>query len=187
MNAPQKYAITEIFHSLQGEGFFTGTPAVFIRFSGCNLACSFCDTLHPAREFLTSGQILERISASDARHLILTGGEPSLQIDTELVDALHTKFPFIQIETNGTNPVPENIDWVTVSPKPSGIKGVNRIDELKIVFTGQDVETIREEYPCDNCFLQPCSGENISETVDYILAHPWWRLSLQTHKIIDIP
>lgn len=187
MTQPDRhYAVTEIFYSLQGEGFHTGTPAVFVRFSGCNLKCDFCDTLHPPVYSLTADEILERASAWPASWVILTGGEPSLQIDDELIDRLHTRFTRIHIETNGTNPLPEGIDWVTVSPKPGGTRGVGRFDELKVVYTGQDVEAIAAEYPADNLFLQPCSGENVAETVAYILAHPHWRLSLQTHKLIDI-
>ena len=187
MNGEKKYSVTEIFYSLQGEGFYTGTPAVFVRFSGCNLHCGFCDTLHPANFMMTADEIAQEAGRFPASHVILTGGEPTLQIDDDLVDRLHRRFKMIHLETNGTNPAPEGIDWITVSPKPEGRRGIRRFDELKIVFTGGDVDSLAAEYPCDVRFLQPCSGENVAETVDYILAHPEWRLSLQTHKLIHIP
>ncbi|MDE6813874.1 MAG: 7-carboxy-7-deazaguanine synthase QueE [Duncaniella sp.] len=190
------YRVNEIFYSLQGEGYFTGTPAVFLRFSGCNLRCGFCDTRHEDYTLMTPPEIIERLKSYPSRHIIITGGEPSLQLDQILVDLLHDEGYFIQIETNGTHPLPEGIDWVTCSPKGDG-KGqyavrLRSVDELKIVYEGQDVETIAASIPAMHYFLQPCSspryegGSNTADTVAYILAHPHWRLSLQTHKLIDI-
>lgn len=190
------YRVNEIFYSLQGEGYFTGTPAVFLRFSGCNLRCGFCDTRHENHTLMTPPEIIGRLKSYPSRHIIITGGEPSLQLDQILVDLLHDEGYFIQIETNGTHPLPEGIDWVTCSPKGDG-KGeyevrLRSVDELKIVYEGQDIETIAASIPAMHYFLQPCSspryegGSNTADTVNYILAHPHWRLSLQTHKLIDI-
>ena len=190
------YRINEIFYSLQGEGYFTGTPAVFLRMSGCNLKCSFCDTDHEDYTEMSPVQIAEALRAYPARHVVITGGEPSLQLDQMLVDLLHDEGWFIQIETNGTNQLPEEIDWVTCSPKPGPTGEISvrlrHTDELKVVYEGQDVEAIASSLPAVHYFLQPCSsqrypgGSNTADTVAYILTHPHWRLSLQTHKLIDI-
>lgn len=179
--------VNEIFYSLQGEGWFTGTPAVFVRFSGCNKACPFCDTQHEEGVEMDFAEIVEAVKAFPARHVILTGGEPALQVTPLLVDMLHALGCFVQIETNGSAPVTSEIDWITCSPKGDYKICLPRVDELKIVYQGQDVEAIASRIAATHLFLQPCSGENIPETVDYILAHPWWRLSLQTHKLINIP
>ena len=188
--------VNEIFYSLQGEGYFTGTPAVFLRFSGCNLKCGFCDTRHEEYVVMNPTDIIDRIKGYSTRHIVITGGEPSLQLDQFLVDLLHDEGYFIQIETNGTHILPEGIDWVTCSPK-SGMNGeadllIRHVDELKVVYEGQDVESIANSIPAMHYFLQPCSsdrypgGSNTSETVEYILKNPHWRLSLQTHKLINI-
>ena len=190
------YRINEIFYSLQGEGYFTGTPAVFLRFSGCNLRCGFCDTRHEEFTEMSPADIVARLREYPSRHVIVTGGEPSLQLDQMLVDMLHDEGFFIQIETNGTRQLPEGFDWVTCSPKgtatgESAVK-LRHIDELKVVYEGQDVESLANSLPAMHYFLQPCSspryegGSNTADTVAYILAHPHWRLSLQTHKLIDI-
>ncbi len=181
------YNINEIFYSLQGEGYYTGTPAVFLRLSGCNLNCDFCDTDHSASRPMNLFDILEQVSTYPARHLVITGGEPALQLDSTLVDALHGQGWYIQVETNGTHPLPPEVDWVTCSPKEGSEVVVTNINELKIVFTGQDVESIAETHPAvEFLFLQPCSQLNTDKVVSYILTHPWWRLSLQTHKLINI-
>ena len=178
--------INEIFYSLQGEGFHTGTPAVFVRFAGCNLRCPFCDTDHTTGTDLTDADIVAEVEAYPARMVVLTGGEPALSVDRALVDLLHARGKYVCIETNGTLPVPEPIDWVTCSPKmPAGEVKVRHIDELKLVYQGQDI-TPYEALPARHFFLQPCSGLNIRETIDCILAHPRWRLSLQTHKMVGI-
>lgn len=178
--------VNEIFYSLQGEGFHTGTAAVFLRLSGCNLKCPFCDTDHFEGTEMAAGEILERVLAYPSRHIVITGGEPSLQLDDALVEILHDAGFYIQIETNGTRVLPEDVDWVTCSPKGDAPVVLKRIDELKVVYLGQDVEEIANYYPATHYFLQPCSGENIPETVGYILRNPHWRLSLQTHKLINI-
>lgn len=178
--------INEIFYSLQGEGFYTGTPSVFVRFSGCNLSCSFCDTAHQNGTPMTDEEILKEVLRYPAEHVILTGGEPSLWIDGHLIKLLHEAGKYICIETNGTHALPQGIDWVTCSPKEGGQVVLNRMDEIKVVYEGQDIEPY-EHYHATHFFLQPCSGQNIAQTVDCVLAHPRWRLSLQTHKLIHIP
>ena len=178
--------INEIFYSLQGEGYHTGTPAVFIRFSGCNLKCDFCDTRHETGEMMTDEEIVNEVKKYPAVMVILTGGEPSLWIDDAFIDLLHGAGKYVCIETNGTKPLPAAIDWVTCSPKKGGALKVTHIDELKVVYEGQDI-SMYEGISALHYFLQPCSGKNTAEVVSYILEHPRWRLSLQTHKLIDIP
>ena len=177
--------INEIFYSLQGEGYHTGTPAVFIRFSGCNLKCSFCDTQHEAGALMTDDEIIAEVSKYPAVTVILTGGEPSLWIYDALIDRLHKAGKYVCIETNGTRPLPESIDWVTCSPKQGVKLGITRMDEVKVVYEGQDI-SIYELLPAEHFFLQPCSCNNTALTVDCVMRHPKWRLSLQTHKLIDI-
>ncbi len=190
------YRINEIFYSLQGEGFHSGTPAVFVRFSGCNLACPFCDTDFAAYEEMTVHQIAARIEgllpqdtqALRSPILVLTGGEPALQADAELLIGLHTLLPLpIHIETNGTVELPEDLyDWITCSPKEGSRVVLREASEVKVVYTGHSPEKWVEGIRAKHYFLQPCSCANTEEVVQYILAHPWWRLSLQTHKYIGI-
>lgn len=216
------YRVNEIIYSLQGEGFWTGTPMVFVRFSGCNLRCPFCDTDHSAATVMSSGEIvaacLDALRASEAAaesplstedspssapfaspsfRVCLTGGEPSLQIDSELIKALHEAGFLVHIETNGTKPLPSGIDWVTLSPKEDvdGLVGNGRVilqeaDELKLVYSDKVDPSRWLSFPASWHYLQPCSlsdgSANISETVSYILSHPSWRLSLQTHKFLGI-
>lgn len=135
--------INEIFYSLQGEGFHTGTPAVFVRFSGCNLRCSFCDTRHEEGVMMTDEEIVEKVSSFPARMVILTGGEPSLWIDKALISRLREAGKQICIETNGTRPLPDGIDWVTCSPKENAPVVLERVDEIKVVYTGQGPVRIR--------------------------------------------
>ncbi len=182
----KKYRINEIFYSLQGEGFFTGTAAVFLRFSGCNRACPFCDTDHRAYTEMNAAEIVDAVKNFPARHIVITGGEPALQLDSELIRALKACGFFIQVETNGTLPLPTDVDWVTCSPK-DGPWGIERVDEIKYVFQGEDVEWLRDIFHTHRLFLQPLSCSNTAETVEYIKENPHWRLSLQTHKLIDIP
>lgn len=177
--------INEIFYSLQGEGYHTGTPATFVRFSGCNLKCHFCDTRHEEGVWMTDDEILQEVLNYPARMVILTGGEPSLWIDAALIGRLREAGKYISIETNGTRPLPAGIDWVTCSPKAGGAVVLDRMDEVKVVYEGQDLAPY-EGLPARHFFLQPCSGLNTKETVACVLAHPRWRLSLQTHKLIDI-
>lgn len=178
--------INEIFYSLQGEGYHTGTPAVFVRFSGCNLKCPFCDTLHETGKLMSDAEILEAINEYPSQMVVLTGGEPSLWIDCAFIDLLHQEGKYICIETNGTHLLPEGIDWITCSPKQGGNVVLDHMDELKLVYLGQDL-TPFESFKSRYFFLQPCSNRNIPETVSCVLQHPRWRLSLQTHKFINIP
>lgn len=182
----ETYRVNEIFYSLQGEGYYTGTPAVFLRLSGCNLRCPFCDTDHFSSTPMSVDEIIAAVTAWPARHIVITGGEPTLQLDTDLTSRLKEEGFYIQIETNGTSPVDPLVDWITCSPKEGGTVVLNRVDELKIVYLGNDVESIADSVAASHYFLQPCSGENIPATVDYVKSHPWWRLSLQTHKLIHI-
>ena len=180
------YKVNEIFYSLQGEGLHTGEPAIFIRFSGCNLACPWCDTDHKAFTEMTAEQITSKCKHYPAQLVVLTGGEPALQADDALIAALHDAGYYIAIETNGTHSLPDDIDWVTCSPKEGSHVVLSEADEIKIVYTGQDVEHWREQLLSEHYLLQPCSCQNTKQVVDYVLSHPWWRLSLQTHKILDI-
>ncbi len=188
MSQPIKYNITEIFYSLQGEGRWTGTPSIFIRFAGCNESCSFCDTDFSPHFTLTQDEILSQVLHYPATHVILTGGEPTLQLTQDIVDALHDHNKILHLETNGVNPLDVNgIDWITVSPKQPG-EGwrIRKGDELKVIFQGQSLKQYTESQ-FDYYYLQPCSMENIEETIEQIKQYPIWKLSLQIHKILDIP
>ncbi len=179
--------INEIFESLQGEGFHTGTPAVFVRFSGCNLACPFCDTDHRAFTTMTDEQIAAAVAQFKPELVVLTGGEPGLQVSDRLIDLLHAEGRKVSIETNGTCPLPAGIDWVTVSPKEGSAPVLTAANEVKVVFQADtDVEKWRAQIAADHYFLQPCSCNNTAETIAYIMAHPHWRLSVQTHKYLGI-
>ena len=185
------YLVNEIFYSLQGEGRWSGTPMVFVRFSGCNLACPFCDTDFSAGTPMSLEEIVAEAAKAggDCRRVVFTGGEPTLQLDEALTGAFHGRGYLIHMETNGTRPVPAGVDWVTFSPKSDWQEGaepaIAKADELKLVYTGQDPARW-ESFPAEHRYLQPCSGKNIRETMAYILAHPVWNLSLQTHKILSI-
>lgn len=185
--------INEIFYSIQGEGAFTGTPAIFIRFAGCNLKCGFCDTKHESfiRE-MSIEEIVEEVRKYPSDHIVLTGGEPTLQVNDEFLAALKEYGFFIQIETNGTNYIEsDDIDWVTCSPKHKEVV-LDKVDELKVVYQGQSMERY-DAMKAQMYYLQPCdvkdeeaNKRNIQATIDYIKAHPKWRLSLQTQKILNI-
>ena len=188
------YKVNEIFYSLQGEGFWTGTTMVFLRFSGCNLDCPFCDTNHSGYRELGAEEIVAEVvqMGRDCGRVCVTGGEPALQLDDVLVEALHGAGFKVHVETNGTRPLPEGVDWVTLSPKTDvpGLKGDGKVvlekaDEVKVVYLGKEVGKWAE-FPAAWHFLQPCSCANTAETVAYIQAHPCWRLSLQTHKYLNI-
>ena len=190
-----KYRVNEIFLSLQGEGFWTGTPMVFLRLSGCNLACPFCDTDFTAFRIMEADEIVAEIlrAAGECRRVCITGGEPLLQLESGLVEALHRAGFTIHLETNGTLEAPEGIDWITVSPK-AGIK-LAGASELKLVFQKPDESFIESftSFDAGNFFLQPCdwgdperNAATLAQCVEYIESHPWWRLSLQTHKLLGI-
>ena len=195
------YKINEIFYSLQGEGFHAGTPAVFVRFSGCNLRCSFCDTQHQAGQMMSVQEIVEEVNKYPLAPLVvLTGGEPSLFIDETFVAELKQKMgKKIAIETNGTRPLPNNLDWVTLSPKSAFEGGdlepcvLTYCDELKVIYLGQDL-TQYDGIEAKHRFLQPCFCEdetqrkaNMKACVDAVMQNPGWRLSLQIHRVLNIP
>ena len=195
------YKINEIFYSLQGEGCHSGTPAVFVRFSGCNLRCAFCDTQHQVGEMMSLQEIVDEVNKYPIAPLIvLTGGEPSLFFDEAFVAELKQKTgKRIAIETNGTRPVPNNLDWVTFSPKSAFEGGdlepcvLKRCDELKVVYLGQDLAQY-EGIEAKHRFLQPCfvenSGQcqaNMQACVEVVKTHLNWRLSLQVHRVLNIP
>ena len=194
------WKVNEIFHSLQGEGFNTGTASVFIRLSGCNLHCAFCDTRHEEGTMMSLPEIVEQVMRyPKAQLIVLTGGEPSLWIDEDFISGLKQMTgKRIAIETNGTRPLPHGIDWVTLSPKTGlGESGdlpvvLTRCDELKVVYLGQDLSQY-DNITADHRYLQPCWVSNESDrkrnmlaTVQAVLDHPDWRLSLQTHRILNI-
>jgi len=196
--------LNEIFYSLQGEGAHTGMPCVFVRFSGCNLNCPFCDTSHERGTYMSDAEIVDYINTYPAEWIVLTGGEPSLWIDANFIHTLHVATgKKIAIETNGTRPIPDEIDWVTLSPKgglaPDApeLPRVQRADEIKVVDTGQELEPYFALPQCRSntlMYLQPCFMEdadkfaaNTARTVARVKADPRWRLSLQAHRYLDIP
>lgn len=211
------YAVKEIFYTLQGEGAQAGRPAVFCRFAGCNLwsgreadresaVCRFCDTDFVGTDGTGGGRFPDATALAAAvaaqwpagaggrPYVVCTGGEPLLQLDTPLIEALHAAGFEIAIETNGTKPVPDGIDWVCVSPKAGSRLVVERGNELKLVFPQAEPEARPENFlnlRFDHFFLQPMDGpdrvETLKATIAYCLANPTWRLSLQTHKIMGIP
>ena len=185
--------INDIFYSLQGEGRNTGRAAVFVRFAGCNLRCPFCDTEFNIFREMTDDDIVAAIKAlcPSPVLVVLTGGDPTLQVDEPFVDLLHHHGFEVAMESNGTRPAPKNIDWLTVSPK--GKQSSGRLpDELKVIF---DEDTDPEAFlpapsPSTELYLQPCdtgdaahNARIIDKCVAYIKSHPQWRLSLQTHKL----
>ena len=154
--------INEIFYSLQGEGYHTGTPAIFVRFSGCNLCCDFCDTQHEEGIMMTDEEIIAEVKKYPAVTVVLTGGEPSLWIDDDFIDRLHEAGKYVCIETNGTRVLPESIDWVTCSPKQGTKLEITRMDEVKVVYEGQDI-SIYESLLAEHFYLQPCSCSNTGD------------------------
>lgn len=177
--------VNEIFYSLQGEGYYTGTAAVFIRFCGCNLRCDFCDTSFEEGEWMSDEEIAKEIDRYPARHIVLTGGEPGLSVTPDFIRLLKSLGKYIQIETNGTCALPEGIDWITCSPKPGGRVVITRPHELKVVYLEQDPEQY-DFIEAQEYYLQPCSGQNTEAVIEYIKSHPKWKLSLQTHKYLNI-
>jgi 7-carboxy-7-deazaguanine synthase len=209
------YSVKEIFYTLQGEGAQAGRPAVFCRFAGCNLwtgreadranaVCKFCDT-----DFVgTDGELGNKYPSADAladtvaslwpalhaeaRYVVFTGGEPLLQLDAALIDAMHARGFTIAIETNGTLPVPEGVDWICVSPKIGAELRVARGSELKVVIpqAGQTIE-VYEALDFEHFYVQPMDGPaldaNTRLAIDVCKRRPKWKLSLQTHKLLHIP
>jgi 7-carboxy-7-deazaguanine synthase (Cx14CxxC type) len=213
------YSIKEIFYTLQGEGGNAGRPAVFCRFSGCNLwtgrekdrekaICQFCDTDFVGTDgpgggrFKTATELAEAIEAQWPEHarddarirklVVCTGGEPLLQLDEDAIEAMHARGFEIAVETNGTQEAPAGIDWICVSPKAQAEVVQTRGQELKLVFPQATAMPDRfEGLDFEEFYLQPMDGPDVEENtraaLAYCLAHPQWRLSLQTHKILDIP
>lgn len=207
------YSVKEIFLTLQGEGGQVGRPAVFCRFSGCNLwsgreqdrataVCTFCDTDFVGLDgpgggrFSSASALAAAVEAtwkggSSDRLTVLTGGEPLLQVDDALVAALHGRGFSIALETNGTVPVPPGIDWICVSPKAQAPVVQSRGQELKLVYPQPGVDPARfESLDFERFLLQPMDGPdrfaNTEAAIAYCLAHPRWRLSVQTHKYLGI-
>lgn len=190
--------VNEIFYSLQGEGYYTGAPAIFIRFCGCNLKCPFCDTKHDDGMEMTEEEIVAEVEKYPARHVVVTGGEPSLQLTASLVDKLHAIGKYVAIETNGTRPLPDNVDWITLSPKDAWLgKAASPVlahaDELKVLFDGRHEPAAYDGIAAGHRFLQPCDvGDTlrnaaiVAATIEYVKSHPEWCLSLQIHKTLNI-
>ena len=203
MAMEKSYPIVEIFNSVQGEGYHTGTPSIFIRFGGCNLQCSWCDTDFSKWDKMTISEIMEILKPWSTRRIIYTGGEPAMQKLRPLSDALHSKGYDIAIETNGTIELEEGlVDWICVSPKnmasvhPEFPIKQTQGDELKVVYTGQDLSMYDDlKKGFDNLFLQPCyneakdpgtNGKTFHSTFDMVMENPGWNLSLQTHKWMGV-
>lgn len=207
------YAVKEIFYTLQGEGLRAGRPAVFCRFAGCNLwsgreedreraTCRFCDTDFVGTDGVLGGRyeaqaLAEQIAAlwpagQAHRYVVLTGGEPLLQVDEPLLKALHAQGFEIALETNGSLPVPAGVDWICVSPK-AGADWVQRQGhELKLVFPQPglmpgDIGEVDFQHLLLQPMDSPLRAQHTRAAIDWCMAHPRWRLSLQTHKILNIP
>jgi 7-carboxy-7-deazaguanine synthase (Cx14CxxC type) len=210
------YAVKEVYYTLQGEGLRTGRAAVFLRFAGCNLwsgreedrasaTCRFCDTDFVGVDGPGGGRFTDAAAlAADVRRtwaapipdrgrplVVCTGGEPLLQLDGPLVAALHAEGFEVSVETNGTRPPPAGLDWITVSPKAGAELVVTTGDELKLVFPQEGAEPERFEELAFHAFvLQPMDGpereRNVAAAAAYCLAHPLWRLGLQTHKLAGL-
>lgn len=191
--------VNEIFYSLQGEGFFTGVPSVFVRFAGCNLRCAFCDTDFSDFTEMSEDEIVAEVGACPARHVVITGGEPVLQLTASLVKRIQDGGRTVQIETNGTRALPEGCrpDWVTCSPKfvfcGNARLKIEIIDELKVVYDGIADISVYDGIKAGVYSLQPCDVGDpvrnksiIEAAIDYCKSHPQWRLSLQTHKMTGI-
>jgi 7-carboxy-7-deazaguanine synthase (Cx14CxxC type) len=211
------YVVKEVFYTLQGEGAHAGRPAVFCRFSGCNLwtgreaqrltaVCQFCDTDFVGTDgpgggrFANAADLAAAVAKSwlgdehphSRPYVVCTGGEPLLQLDAELVTALHDEGFEVGIETNGTRPAPPGLDWVCVSPKAGATTVLQSGDELKLIFPQDGAPpSAFEQLAFKHFFLQPMDGsrrdQNTRAAVEYCLRHPQWRLSLQTHKFLGIP
>lgn len=195
MSRFMKYRINEIFFSIQGEGCNTGEPAVFVRFSGCNLSCPWCDTDFVHFREMTASEIAAEVvrfwpSKEKAPFVVLTGGEPALQVDEALIEALHKQHCYIAIETNGTHALPDGIDWVTCSPKPNTTLALTHADEVKVVFPNTiNPEDWRQQISSEHWLLQPLDKNgvnNVEQVLDYIRTHSTWRLSAQLHKLLRI-
>lgn len=209
------YSIKEIFYTLQGEGAHAGRPAVFCRFSGCNLwsgresdrasaVCRFCDTDFVGTDGERGGKFKDpAVLAAEidslwpathaaGKYVVFTGGEPLLQLDSALIDAMHARGFTVAIETNGTLPVPPGVDWVCVSPKMGSTLVVGKGSEIKVVIPqdGQDLAAY-EGLDFEHFYVQamdgPLAAHNLRLAIETCRANPKWKLSLQTHKLLQIP
>lgn len=207
------YAVKEIFRTLQGEGAHSGRAAVFCRFAGCNLwsgreedrasaVCDFCDTDFVGMDGTGGGRFADADALADAieaewagpaahRYVVLTGGEPLLQVDAALIAALHARHFEIGVETNGTQAAPPGLDWICVSPKADAPLVLTAGDELKLVYPQKDAPPERFEHLAfRHFFLQPMDSPdadaNVQAAIAWCIEHPRWRLSLQSHKIVGI-
>lgn len=215
MQPAMSYAVKESYYTLQGEGAHTGRPAVFLRFAGCNLwtgrekdrgnaICRFCDTDFVGVDGINGGKYSTPTELADVvanlwpdpslgqPYVVCTGGEPLLQLDVPLIEALQSRGFEVAIETNGTLPAPAEIDWVCVSPKEGADFVQREGNELKLVFPQPGLPpSMFEGLGFDHFFLQPMDGpdvrRNTAEAIEYCLANPLWRLSVQTHKVLAIP
>lgn len=189
------YRVNEMFASLQGEGANTGRAAIFLRFAGCNLSCSFCDTDFHDFKLMSGDEIVKTaLQLGSTRFIVLTGGEPALQADAELTDKLHAAGFTIAMETNGTRPINCGIDWITCSPKlafdSKARPAITKADELKVVFDGKHRVSdcgIEAKYK----FVQPCdtgrteqNAKITAEAINFVMRNPEWRLSVQMHKLL---
>ena len=212
------YSVKEIYYTLQGEGAHTGRPAVFCRFAGCNLwtglekdrdsaICQFCDTDFVGTDGVGGGKFNTAESLADTiakhwpdtkfgkKYVVCTGGEPLLQVDEDLINAFHAVEFEIAVETNGTQPAPDGLDWICVSPKSTAPVILTNGDELKLVYPQEDaLPELFENMDFEYHYLQPMDVEDknnkdeiVKATIDYCKEHPKWRLSMQTHKLINIP
>jgi len=211
------YTVKEMYYTLQGEGAHAGRAAVFCRFAGCNLwtgreqdraqaVCTFCDTDFVGTagpgggKFATATSLADAVAshwpvqAGGARYVVCTGGEPLLQMDLPLIEAFHARGFEVGVETNGTQPAPAGLDWICVSPKAGAPLVLTAGDELKLVYPQREPEAQPERFEhlgFRHFFLQPMDGParvvNTAAAVAYCLAHPRWRMSLQTHKLLGIP
>ena len=194
------YPIVEIFHSVQGEAFHAGVPHVFIRFGNCNLRCEWCDTDFLTFEDLELEDIVNQVLEFDCKRVIFTGGEPAMQ-DLEAIGSRLKEYDIhLSIETNGTIPIPEIIDWICVSPKDQLYPNVSikqkTGDELKVVYCGQSLDMYEElKSGFEHHYVQPCyideedvewNGRNFAAVEKLVKDNPGWRLSLQTHKWMGV-
>lgn len=190
--------INEIFYSLQGEGANAGKPAVFIRFSGCNLKCPFCDTEHENGRMMTDDEIVSEVAKYPCNLIVITGGEPTLFVDDSLLDKLHSIGKVVAMESNGTRPLSGlDIDFLTISPKFEFTSGAElkqkECNELKVVFNGENDMSLYNGISAQFYYIQPCDTQNavknaeiVQKAVQFCLDNPKWNLSLQTQKILNV-
>lgn len=193
----KKFKVNDIFYSLQGEGRWAGTAAIFIRFSKCNIHCPFCDTDFASYTEMTEMEIMDELKKyPKCKFIVLTGGEPTLQLTPHLLDLFHDEGYYVAMETNGTNPVIDGVDWITCSPKIAYVKKavvrLYRADEVKVVYDGIH-EVSAYGIKTSNLYVQPCDVEDevknreiMDATVEFIKKNPQWKMSLQQQKVLNV-